>query len=107
MLVLMLIYLAFVAATFYRLAGSVTTGKTTKGRAVILHAAYAIAPVLLYGTVFISLVGVEELTGAVIVGEGYARSLPFMIAGGMAVALLSTLVFSFVTLVLGRKDARR
>ncbi len=107
MLVLMLIYLAFVAATLYRLTGRVVAGKIASGRAVILHAAYTMAPVLLYGTVFLCLAGAEELTGAVIIGEGYARSLPFMVAGGMAVALLSTLVFSLVAVVLRRKDARK
>ena len=100
----MLIYLTFVAVVFYWQAKKVKAGKSTKGKAIGIYAAYTIAPVILYGAVFFALVGVEELTNTAIIGEGYARSLLFVIAGGVAVVLLATLVFSLVVLSIKRRD---
>jgi len=45
---------------------------------------------------FLVLVGIEELTDTAIIGEGYARTLPFIIIGGLSVTLLITLIFSLV-----------
>jgi hypothetical protein len=101
---LVLIYLAFVAVAFYWQAKKVKAGKSTIGKAIGTYAAYAIAPVILYGAAFFALVGLEELTHTAIIGEGYARSLLFVIAGGVAVVLLATLVFSLVVLAMKRKD---
>lgn len=101
---LILIYLVFVGTVFYWQAKLVTAGKSTKGKAIGLHLVYTIAPVILYGVVFIALVGIEELTDTAIIGEGYARTLPFVIVGGLTVALLGTLIFSFVVIFIKRRD---
>jgi hypothetical protein len=66
---------------FYRQINLVRIGKTREGKAISLYATYTIAPVVLYGVVFLALVGPEEFTGTSIIGEGYARSLIFVIAG--------------------------
>lgn len=74
---LVLIYLMCVAAVFYWQITNVKTGKYTKGKAILMHATFTIAPLALYGIVFILLVGLEEFTDIGIIGEGYARvSLP-------------------------------
>lgn len=101
---LVLIYLTFVAVTFYWQAKKVMAGKSAKGKAIGTYAAYTIAPVILYGAAFFALVGVEEFTNTAIIGEGYARSLLFVMAGGVAVVLLATLVFSLVVLAMKRRD---
>ena len=71
-------------------------GKNSKGKAIMLHLAYTITPIILYGVVFLALVGIEELADTAIIGEGYARTLPFIIIGGLSVTLLITLMFSLV-----------
>jgi len=101
---LVLIYLTFVAFVFYWQIKKVKVGGSAKGKAIRLYAAYTIAPIMLYGAVFIALVGTEEITDASIIGEGYARSLAFVLAGGVAVVLLTTLAFSIVIVTMKRKD---
>lgn len=99
-----LTYIAFIAICFYWQVRVVKAGKSTKVKAIGLFALYSLAPTLLYGTVFMILVGIEELADAAIIGEGYARSLVFVIVGGWVVVLLATAVFSLVLLFLKRND---
>ena len=98
------IYLACVAAIFYGQINKVKTAKCTKVKAVVLNAAYAIAPVVLYGAVFIMLIDVGEITDTAIIGELYARTLSFVIAEGVAIVLLTTLIFSLVVLAMKRRN---
>lgn len=93
-----LIYLLFIAVVFYWQINAVKSGKITKKKAFGLYAGYTIAPVFLYGLVFMVLIGYEELADRAIISEGYARSIPFVIAGGTAVFIIVTLVFSIVIL---------
>lgn len=95
-----LIYLLFIAIVFYWQIKVVKTDKSTKRKAIGLYAAYTIAPIILYGIVFLTLVGIEELTDTAIIGEGYARSLLFVIAGGFIVVIIATLLFSAVVLTI-------
>ena len=99
---LLLIYLTYVAAVFYWLMNKVKVGKCTKRKAIVLHSAHTIFPVVLYGAVFMLLIGVEEYTDMAIIGEGYARILPFVVLGGVAVVALTTLIFSLVVLAMKR-----
>ena len=91
-----LIYLIFVAAIFYWQVKLVMTGKNSKRKAITLNLAYTITPIILYGVVFLALVGIEELADTAIIGEGYARTLPFIIIGGLIVTLLITSIFTLV-----------
>ena len=103
---LALAYLTFVATVFcwqFRLA---IIGKRTKGKAILAFASFSIGPIILYGAAFIALVGLEELNGATIIGEGYARTLPLVIVAGVGVVLLATLVFSLLILAMKRKDGK-
>ena len=102
---LVLIYLAFVALVFYWEAKNFKRGRITRGKAIVLHVAYTIAPVILYGAVFMALIGVEEFTGTAIIGEGYARSLPLVVAGGIAVVIVTTLVFPLAVITMTRGDS--
>jgi len=60
-----LIYLLYIAIVFYWQIKILKTGKNTKIKAIGLYAAYTIMPIILYGAVFITLVGIEELTNEV------------------------------------------
>ena len=98
-----LLYLGFVVCVWYWLYRRVKSRRCGAGRAIGLHATCTAMPVLLYGALFLVLVGVEELVGTAIIGEGYARTLPLVLAGGVATVLLSTLVFALLMLVLTRR----
>jgi hypothetical protein len=104
-----LLYLGFVLWVSCWLYRRVKSGRCGTVRAIGLHSACTSMPVLLYGAVFLMLVGVEELAGTAIIGEGYARTLPLVLAGGAAIVLLATLVFALLMLVLIRRgnDADR
>lgn len=95
-----LIYLLFIAVVFYCQIKKVKAGKYSKRKAIGLYAVYTIAPIILYGVIFIALIGIERLTDTAIIGEGYARTLPFVIAGGFAVVIITTLLFSAVVLAM-------
>ena len=97
-----LIYLAYVIAIFYWQINNVKAGKCRKRKAIVLHAIYTTVPVVLYVAVFMLLIGVEELMDIAIIGEGYARTLLFVIAGGVAIAFLATLIFSLVVFAMKR-----
>lgn len=91
-----LIYLLYIAAVFYSQIKAVKSGKKTKKNAIGWYAVYAIAPVIAYGIIFLVLVGVEEFAEVAIIGEGIARTLIFVIAGGLVVVIVTTLLFSIV-----------
>ena len=93
-----LIYLLYIAVVFYWQTKAVKSSKNTKRKAIGLYAVYAIAPVIVYGVVFITLVGIEELAETAIISEGISRTLFFVIVGGMGVVIVTTLLFSFVVL---------
>ena len=98
-----LIFLLYIAIVFYWQIKILKTGKNTKIKAIGLYAAYTIMPIILYGAVFITLVGIEELTNTAIISEEYARSLLFVIIGGIAVTIVTTLIFSIVVFVMKNK----
>ena len=98
-----LIYLLYIAIVFYWQIKILKTGKNTKIKAIGLYAAYTIMPIILYGAVFITLAGIEELTNTAIISEEYARSLLFVIAGGIAVTIVTTLILSIVVFVMKNK----
>lgn len=93
MAAILLIIIIFV---FYWQIRRFRGGGISKKKAIGLYVVYAIMPVVLYGSVFMDLVGIEELTNTAIISEGYARSLLFVIAGGLAVVVITTIVFSIV-----------
>ena len=102
------IYIIFVVAVFYWQAKLIRSGKRSKVKAIGLHLLYTISPIIIYGAVFFALVGIEELTGTAIIGEGYARTLPIIIVGGVGISLLATVVFSLLAIFLKQgpdKDA--
>lgn len=93
---LILIFLLFVAGVFFWQFNRMSTGSTSKPRAISLFAGYSTSPVLLYLAVFLVFIGIEEISTHAIIGEGYARSLPFVIAGGLAVVVVATIIFSLL-----------
>jgi len=95
-----LIYLLFIAIIFYWQIKVVKANKSTIRKTIGLYAVYTIAPVILYGIIFIALAGVEELADLAIISEGYARSLLFVMGGGLAVVVVTTLLFSALALAM-------
>lgn len=91
-----LLYLPLVALIFYWRLKVFKESNISKGKAIVLYSAYALAPLTLYASIFAILVGIESLTDIALIGEGYARTLPIILAGGIAVLLITTIVFSIV-----------
>ncbi|MEH6813343.1 MAG: hypothetical protein V7677_12500 [Motiliproteus sp.] len=101
-----LIFLSFLAVVFYWQIRNVRRGKTSKKKAIGLYAGYTITSVVLYGSVFMALVGIEELTHTAIISEGYARTLLIVIVGGTIGVIISTLVLSIVLYFLKTEDEK-
>jgi hypothetical protein len=95
-----LIYFPYVIVIFYWQLNNVKAGKCRRSKAIVLHAILTTLPVILYAAVFILLIGVEKFTDIAIIGEGYARTLLFVIAVGVAIAFLATFIFSLLVFVM-------
>jgi hypothetical protein len=100
-----LIYLIFVIFLFYWLIRKVRLGNLSKRKAVLLHAIYAISPTILYGLVFAALIASEAVMKNAIIGEGYARTFIFVMAGGLSVAIASTIIFTVIVLMVKASDS--
>ena len=74
----------------------VRRGTRRKLQGAIVFFSYSILPVLIYGLVFVALVGVEQLTRHSVITEGFARTLPLVIGIGSAEVLLLTVIFAVV-----------
>lgn len=79
---------------FARQIQQVRRGTRRKFKGAILFFSYSILPVLIYGLVFLVLVGVEELTRLSLITEGFARTLLPVIGIGSAEVLLLTVIFA-------------
>ena len=95
-----LVYILYIAIIFYWQIKTIKAGKSTKRKAIGLYAVYTSAPILLYGIVFIAFVGVEELANTALIGEEYARSLLFVVVGGLVLVIVTTLLFSAIALTM-------
>ncbi len=80
----------------------VRSGRRTRCAAILRCAVFSVLPVVLYVGVFLALVGIEELTGIALVGEGYARTLPIAVVAGLGLALIGTLCLTLLLLFLRR-----
>ena len=99
-----LVSVLFIIVVFSLQIRRVQDGKISKKKAIVLYVGYTFTPLILYSLVFMSLVGIEELTHSAIIGEGYARTLPFVIVVGAAIVIITTLVLSIVMLFVNRKN---
>jgi len=79
---------------FARQIQQVRRGTRRKFKGAVLFVSYSILPVLIYGLVFLVLVGVEELTGLSLITEGFARTLLPVIGIGSAEVLSLTVIFA-------------
>ena len=59
-------------------------------KGIVLYTLSSAAPVVTYLTIFLALVGAEELLNTSLLGEGYARSLVIVAVGGAAWVVLGT-----------------
>lgn len=78
--------------------GTLSLGKTTARFFLV-----SIVPLVLYALVFFLVAAIEEVSGAVVVGEGYARSLLLVLAIGITWVLLMTVVFAILGMFIKRK----
>jgi hypothetical protein len=79
---------------FARQIQQVRRGRRSKLKGAILFFSYSILPVLIYGLVFLALVGVEELASRSVIAEEFARTLLLVIGIGSAEVLLLTVIFA-------------
>ena len=79
---------------FARQLRCVRRGSRGRAKAIALFFGYAILPALCYGGLFLVLVGVEEMTGRALIGEGYARMLVPVVGFALAEVLLLGVIFA-------------
>ncbi len=78
------------------------SGRRTRRAAILRCAVFSVLPVVLYVGLFLALVGVEELAGVALIGDGYARSLPLVVIAGLGLAFIGTLVLTVLALFVRR-----
>jgi hypothetical protein len=61
-------------------------GRLSRGRAIFGYLGWTISPALAFVAVFFALVGIEEVTGAALIGEGLGRS--FLLVVGLSLSLV-------------------
>ena len=86
---------------FARQIQEVRRGTRSKFKGAVLFFSYSILPVLVYGLVFLVLVGVEELTRLPVIAEGFARTLLLVVGIGSAEVLFLTAIFAVAVWLLG------
>ena len=81
---------------FVRQIHQVRNGVRGKAKGTALFFCFSLAPVLVYALVFLSLVGVEEVTKHAVIGEGFARTILLVVGIGTVEVLLLTGIFAIV-----------
>ena len=92
------VMLALPVYAFITLYRRVKGGVLKKSRAMWRYASIVIAPIILYVLFFFALVGFEALSHINVITEGLARTILILIGLGLAIWLVSIIVFG-VTLV--------
>ncbi len=83
---------------FVRQFKRIRDGLDTGRKGTLLYAAYSAVPSLLFTTIFLALIGLEEVFKISLVSEGYARAVIMLGGGGIGLVILGTLVFSVALL---------
>ncbi len=79
-----------------RLRRRVRSGTLGRGGALLRCVGWTILPTLAYTALFFAMVGLEEVTGQALIAEEYGRSLLLLVAAGLALCILTTLIFGIV-----------
>ena len=98
----MLVMTVFAFITYYR---RVKRGVLKKARALWQYAFLVFTPILLYVLFFFALVGFEEMTHIGVIAEGMARTSPILVGMGLAVWLVSILVFGVALVFIKRQPS--
>lgn len=77
-------------------------GQRTRRAALLRCAVFSVLPAVLYVGVFLALVGVEELSGVALIGDGYARALPVVVVAGLGLTFAVTLVLALAMIFVRR-----
>ena len=85
--------LVVLAWAFIRLGRRAAAAELTRAGAFLRYLGWGFLPPGVTVGVFLLLIGAEELTGAAIIAEGLARSLPLLVGFQVALALLGALAF--------------
>jgi hypothetical protein len=80
----------------------VRRGQRTRRAALLRCAVFSVLPAVIYVGVFLALVGVEELAGVALIGDGYARALPLVVVAGLGLTLAGTLVLAVAMMFMRR-----
>jgi len=89
-------YIFFVLFIFIWQLHKVKNGKLSKRKAIVLYSVFTIVPIILYGLIFFTLVGIEEFSNKVIIDEEFARSFLIIIIGGLTIVAATLLILWFV-----------
>ncbi len=81
----------------------VKQGVSGKFRALLRYAFLVLVPIILYVFFFFGLIGFENLTHSSIISEGLARTVLLLVGSGLAIWIVSTLVFG-LSLVFMKKQ---
>ncbi len=79
---------------FVSLRKRIRSGELSRSRAALRYSGIVFAPMLAYTALFLLAIGVESVMGATLASEEITRSFPLAIALGLAVWLLSVMVFA-------------
>jgi hypothetical protein len=99
-----LVVLLVPLAVLIRQYRCVRRGRRTRRAGLLRFAVFSALPVVLYVGVFLGLVGLEALTGSALIGEGYARTLPLVVVGGLGLALIGSLALALLLLFTRRSN---
>lgn len=91
-------------AVFVRQYRCVRRGRRTRRAGLLRFAVFSALPAVLYVGVFLGVVGLEELTGHALIGEGYARTLPLVVVGGLGLALIGSVALALLLLFTRRSS---
>lgn len=80
----------------------VRNGRSSRAQGILRYVGWSSAPLLIFVGLFFVMVGVEELVGVSLVGEGYARSLVLLGGGGLAWVAVGAIVFAISVMLVKR-----
>ncbi len=79
------------------------SARLSRGRAILGYFAWTLSPVLAFVALFFALIGIEEVSGAALIGEGLARSFLLVVGLAVSVALVGSAAFALAAWLFGRR----
>ena len=90
----LIIYLTFIIWLAYYFTKKVRNNHFTNKKAVGFYSLFTTTPVVIYGVIFLILLGVEEFTTYSPISEMYGRTLLLVLVGGLVISIISTFILA-------------